>query len=628
MTTLNSNCENPFALNLSHPILSLLNSSLSLSQLKQIHAHMITSSLILSPFAVSRLIKSLSLSPVLLPYASRLFDYTPSPDLFSFNTLIRALSNSPYPCHSLSLFATRFCHLRLLPNHYTFSFLLHACSKFSGLLEGTQIHTHTLKHGFTPNNLYVSNTLLHMYVACDRLWDACQVFEECPHRDLISWNSMIAAYVQSGDMSHAQLLFDKMPVRDVVSWGTLISGYTHTERASDALYLFRELLLAGEPAPNEFVLVSTLSACADSVALDQGKWIHTYIASDKRRSKKLVVNERVVAALIDMYAKCGEIRTALQVFEESTKQTASPWNAAISGLATHGCASDALDLFSRMEMAGIVPRDITFVAVLNACSHAGLVAEGQRYFELMRNYYGLVPTIKHYGCMVDLLGRAGLLKEAKGLISKMPMKPDAAIWGALLSACRIHGDTVLAEQVGRELIECAPLHTGCHVLLSNIYSSSGRWRDAKDVRALIERIGVKKIPGCTSIELKGAFHQFLVGDRSHPQTREIYSFLDEMLSRLRLAGYVPESTEVLMDLAEEDKETALSWHSEKLAIAFGLINTPPGTPIRIVKNLRVCSDCHNATKFISKVYEREIVVRDRARFHHFKDGSCSCKEYW
>lgn len=395
---------------------------------------------------------------------------------------------------------------------------------------------------------------------------------------------------------------------------------------TEAIELFHDMLRRGPP-PNEFTLVSALAACANLLALDQGKWIHVYI--DKQGFK---LQGRLLASLIDMYAKCGEIDSAYRIFNisDSGKKTIWPWNAMIGGFAMHGCSNEAIKLFERMRLVThIAPNKITFISLLTACSHGNMVEEGRRYFKTMASSYGVEPEIEHYGCMVDLLGRAGLLKEAEDMVLTMPIEPDTVIWGALLGACRVHRNTEIGERVGKNIRQLDPSNVGCHVLLANMYSTSGRWTKAKVVREGVEIGDMKKIPGCTSIELNGMVHQFLVGDRSHPQTEQIYLFLDDMTAKLKHAGYVPQTGEVLLDICdEEDKETALSRHSEKLAIAFGIINTVPGTPIRIMKNLRVCSDCHEATKFISKVYNRELIVRDRLRFHHFRDGLCTCNDYW
>ncbi|CAK8577157.1 unnamed protein product [Lathyrus sativus] len=535
--------------------------------------------------------------------------------------MIKENSLSPRSCcDSFAVFRSLIQDSGLSPNRYSFVFAFGACGNGLCVREGEQVFSHAVRVGL-DNNVFVVNALIGMYGKMGLVEDGRRVFESAMDKDLFSWNTMIAAYVGSGDIVVAKELFDEMHERDVVSWSTIIAGYVQAGCFMESLDFFHKMLQAGVK-PNEYTMVSALAACSNLVALDQGKWIHVYI-----RRHKIRMNDRLLASLIDMYAKCGEIESALSVFyEHKVKRKVWPWNAMIGGLAMHGKPEEAINLFEQMKVEKVSPNKVTFIALLNACSHGYMVKEGKLYFELMTSDYGISPELEHYGCMVDLLSRSGLLMEAEDMILSMPMAPDVAIWGALLNACRIYKDMERGYRIGRIIKEIDPDHIGCHILLGNIYSTSGRFNEARTLRDSNDR---KKIPGCSSIELKGLFHQFLVGDRSHPQSREIYLFLDEMISKLKIAGYVPELAEVLLDIDdEEDKETALSVHSEKLAIAFGLMNTEPGTPIRIVKNLRVCADCHQATKFISKVYDRVIIVRDRMRYHHFKDGVCSCKDYW
>ncbi|XP_058101152.1 pentatricopeptide repeat-containing protein At3g62890-like [Magnolia sinica] len=609
-----------------YPLLSLVDSCKSMAHIKQAQAHLIITGLILHSFPASKLIIKLFALPIpsSLSYAHQLFDQIPSPNLFLYNTLIKAYEPTAHSSHnSLLLFRSMLRNSSPCPNRYTFVFVFHSCNYGLGISEGEQVRVQAVKRGL-DTNVFVANVLIRMYANQGFVDDARKVFDWSLERDLFSWNSMIGGYVRAADLGQARELFDEMPERDVVSWSTIIAGYVQVGFFMEAMELFCKMQLAGI-VPNEFTLASVLAACASLVALDQGRWIHVYI-----EKARINMNERLLASLIDMYAKCGDIDLAFRVFcdENNPKRTVWPWNAMISGLAMHGRSKEAINLFERMKIVNVAPDRITFVALLNACSHGRLVDEGRLYFKLMRSIHGIEPGLEHYGCMGDLLGRAGLLKEAEEMITSMPMAPDTVIWGALLGACRIHGDMEMGRRVGKFIRDSEPNHVGCHVLLANMYSESRRFNDAKDLRDRIEIAGVKKTPGCSSIELGGTFHQFLVGDRSHPQTKLIYSFLDEMAIKLKIAGYVPETREVMLDLDEEEKETALLRHSERLAIAFGLINTAPGTLIRIVKNLRVCGDCHQVTKFISKVYSREIIVRDRMRFHHFKDGLCSCKDYW
>ncbi|XP_028805698.1 pentatricopeptide repeat-containing protein At3g62890-like [Neltuma alba] len=618
-----STFRKPF--NADYGLLSILDVCSSVQQIKQTHAQLITTGLIFHPIPANKLLKLLGFSSFgSLHYAHQVFEQIPHPDLFVYNTIIKAHALSPTSSYnSFMVFKLMTQSSSLLPNQYTFVFIFNACGNGLGILQGKQVQVHAIKLGF-ENNLFVTNALIGMYGKWGLVEEGRKVFDWAVARDMYSWNTMMAVYTGSGKMGQAKELFSKMPEQDVVSWSTIIAGYVQGGFFMEGLDFFHKMLQAGAK-PNQFTLVSALAACSNLVALDQGKWIHVYI--DKGEIK---LNERLHAGLIDMYAKCGEIEFALRVFHEhKVKRKVWPWNAIIGGLAMHGKPNEAIKVFEQMKMEKVIPNKVTFVSLLNACSHGYMVEEGNFYFRSMKCDYGIKPEIEHYCCMVDLLGRAGLLKEAEDMISSMPMTPDVAIWGALLNACRIHKDVMRGHRIGKTIKELVPDNIGCNILLANIYSMSGRWTEAKMLRENGVNWGRKKTPGCSSIELKGIFYQFLVGDRSHSQTKELYSFLDEMTSKLRNAGYVPEFGELLLDIDdEEDKETALSIHSEKLAIAFGLMNTEPGTPLRIVKNLRVCWDCHQATKFISMVYDRVIIVRDRIRYHHFKDGICSCNDYW
>ncbi|BFG18872.1 hypothetical protein CerSpe_051460 [Prunus speciosa] len=294
----------------------------------------------------------------------------------------------------------------------------------------------------------------------------------------------------------------------------------------------------------------------------------------------------------------------------------------------HGRGMEAMSLFEEMIGTGVAPDDVAFIGLFSACSHSGLVEKGKSYFSSMVEKFHIVPKIEHYGCMVDMLCRAGLVKEALEFIQKMPIEPNPIVLRTLISACRAHGELKLGESITKQLITNEPMQESNYVLLSNIYAKMTHWEKKAKIREVMDKRGMKKIPGSTMIELDHEIYEFVAGDKSHKQYKQIYEMVDEMGREMKRAGYVPTTSEVLLDIDEEDKEDALNRHSEKLAIAFALLNTPPGTPIRIVKNLRVCNDCHSATKFISKIYNREIVVRDRNRFHHFKDGMCSCRDFW
>lgn len=339
-------------------------------------------------------------------------------------------------------------------------------------------------------------------------------------------------------------------------------------------------------------------------------------------------NVFVGTSIVDMYCKCGRVEMARKAFDRLKRKNVKSWTVMVAGYGMHGRGKEAMEVFYEMIRSGIKPNYITFVSVLAACSHAGLLKEGWHWFNKMKCEFDVEPGIEHYSCMVDLLGRAGYLKEAYGLIQEMKVKPDFIVWGSLLGACRIHKNVELGEISARKLFELDPSNCGYYVLLSNIYADAGRWDDVERMRILMKNNGMLKTPGYSIVEHKGRVHVFLVGDKEHPQHEKIYDYLDELNVKLQEVGYMPNVTSVLHDVDEEEKGMVLRVHSEKLAVAFGIMNSVPGSVIQIIKNLRICGDCHIAIKLISKIVNREIVIRDSKRFHHFKDGLCSCGDYW
>ncbi|KAG8381576.1 hypothetical protein BUALT_Bualt06G0135900 [Buddleja alternifolia] len=299
----------------------------------------------------------------------------------------------------------------------------------------------------------------------------------------------------------------------------------------------------------------------------------------------------------------------------------------ITGYAMHGYAYQALDLFKKMSEKAR-PDHITFVGVLLACKNGGLLDKGQMYFDSMSSDFCIEPTIEHYTCIVDLLGHFNRLNEAYDVIMKMRVIPDSGIWGALLNACKIHGNVELAELALERLIELKPDDAGNYVILSNIYAQAGKWERVVNLRQLMTEKKIKKNIACSWIEVKTKIHAFVCGDTSHPMYDQIYVELREIGDLIAKAGYIPNVSPVFYDVESDEKSEMVSSHSERLAIAFGMICTPPGTKLLVTKNLRVCEDCHVAIKLISKVKEREIIVRDVNRYHHFKDGLCSCGDFW
>ncbi|KAL5716046.1 hypothetical protein ACHQM5_017785 [Ranunculus cassubicifolius] len=476
------------------------------------------------------------------------------------------------------------------PNQFTYASLLQACATMEGIELGKQTHCHVLKIGLDAD-IFITNALMDVYAKCERMEDSEKLFSCSPHKNDVSWNTMIVGYVQLGN-------------------------------GEEALRLFLQMLDAQLQA-TDVTYSSVLRACASLAALETGIQIHGLIS-------KTVFKEYIGVrnSLVDMYAKCGNVRNARLMFDTMDYRDKVSWNSIISGYSLHGLGRDALKLFENMRESDARPDNITFVGILSACSNTGLVEQGRLYFDSMYQDYGIEPCIEHYTCMVWLLGRSGLLYEAVKLIDNIPFEPSVMVWRALLGASVIHNNVEIGKLSAEHVLKMEPEDESAFVLLSNIYASAKSWGNVVSVRKLMKRKGVKKEPGLSWIENENKVYYFSVGDTSHPKIRLIHGMLEWLSITIKNAGYVCNQTVVLLDMEDDEKDRHLWVHSERLALAFGLISTPPGRPIRIIKNLRICLDCHAAIKLISQVVQREIVVRDMNRFHHFENGVCSCGDYW
>ncbi|XP_040381678.1 putative pentatricopeptide repeat-containing protein At5g40405 [Oryza brachyantha] len=541
----------------------------------------------------------------------------PNEDCFRFLFLLREATASAAPRRRLPPLHALLVKLGLQPYERVHNALIQAYGAAGLVADARRVFD-----GMSRRDTVSFNSMIHGYATSGDVASAREVFERVPAPTPVTWTSMVAGLCRAGDVALARRFFEEMPGRDVVSWNAMISGLVGNHQPVEALDLFRRMLAEGF-VPNRGTVLGALSACVGAGGLETGKWIHAFV-----EKKKLFRwwDEILGTALLDMYAKCGAVELALDVFTKLRSRDTHTWNAMINGLAMNGYSTKALDMFRQMELDGtVVPDEVTFLGVLLACSHGGFVDVGREYFYMIEKKYGIGLVIEHYACMVDLLARSGHLQEAHKIITEMPMKPDRVIWRALLSGCRLHRDVKMAETAVSEMEAAC---SGDHVLLSNLYAAVGRWSGVEDVRRTMRSKGIEKIPGCSSIEINGSIHEFMSGDKSHPSYSEIHAKLVEIGSRMQLQGYVTETAEVFHDVEEEEKEQALGHHSEKLAIAFGLIGGTPNVAIRIVKNLRFCADCHNFAKLVSQIYHREIVVRDRVRFHHFVEGTCSCNDFW
>ncbi|CAM6069276.1 unnamed protein product [Sphagnum tenellum] len=505
------------------------------------------------------------------------------------------------------------------PDSVTFVGVLNACASLAALKEGRCVHQQIVECGWDAD-VFVGNSLVDMYAKCGSMEDAWRVFNKMPSRDVVTWTAMILGYC--GNIEDAWRVFNKMPSRNVVTWNAMVLGHVKCGQGQEALKLFQQMQQEGVQ-PNSVTFVGVLNACASMIALEEGRCVHQHIIRCGWDSDVFVGS-----SLVDMYAKCGSMEDAWSVFNKMPSRDVVTWTTILGGCAMHGHGKEALKHFERMCEEGVQPDDVTFICLLSACSHAGLVGEGMHCYASMVKDYMISAKLEHYTCMVDLLGRAGHLQEAENMVMAMPCKPHVAVWMALLSACRIHGHVEMAERIAKQILEMEPDNAAVYVLLSDIYAAGGNKHLCQTIEQQRKEKGVKKQPGRTWIEVNNEVHTFVVDDQDHPQMPEIHAELQRLSGHMHDAGYRPCKKFIVHDVDEEEKMFHLCHHSEKLAIAFGLINSAPGTTLRIRKNLRVCEDCHTSTKFISKIAGRTIMVRDANRFHHFEDGMCSCRDYW
>ncbi|XP_068667088.1 pentatricopeptide repeat-containing protein At4g02750-like [Aristolochia californica] len=547
------------------------------------------------------------------------FRRMPNHNAVSWAAMISGFAQSGMNEEALKFFS-ELHQLEYAPSHSCLTSAIFACTNISSFEMGTQIHAVAIKTAAAFNS-FVGNALITMYAKCRKTEDVSRAFSTVRLKDVVSWNSLVAGLSLNYLLDDATNVFRKMPKKDVVSWTSIISAYVQGGHEHKAFELFVEMLSTAT-IPNSSTIASLLSACASMGSARLGRQIHGFAFNLGLDSVLFVGN-----SLINMYFKCGSL-DAFKVFDEMFDRDIVTWNTVLSGAAQQGFGKEAVEIFEQMMADGVLPNQASFIGLLCACSHAGLVEEGWNYFISMSRHFGLEPMEPHYACMVDLLGRAGRLYEAEELIERMPIEPDSVVFAALLAACRIHKNVDLGRKVAEKLFQMDPQNAGNYILLSNIYASLGMWEKVGEIRKVMKERGVTKEPGCSWIQMRNKVHTFITGDRMHEQTEQIHSKLKELFCQLQATGYVPDANFVLHDVEEEQKESVLLYHSEKLALAFGLLNTPKGAPLQIMKNLRICGDCHNFAKFLSDITSRKIVIRDGNRFHHFSNGICSCGDYW
>lgn len=591
-------------------VLSACASVLDLGWGKHLHAHIVRSESSIDVFVGSALVDMYAKCSC-LEAAKQMFDSLPDRNTVSWTSIIGGFAQSGLKDEALALF-NKMRKAAVASDQFTLATVLGACSSIKNLTLGVQFHAYTMKIGY-ESTVPVANALLTMYAKCESVQMADLIFQSMPARDVISWTTMVTAHSQMGDISNAHALFNMMPERNIVTWNSMLAAYIQHGHAEEGLKMYIRMLREADVKSDWITFTSLFSACADSATLRLGN----QIVSQSIKSG-FDYDVSVANGIITMYSKCGRIEEAQEIFNLIPVKDLVSWNAMITGYAQNGLGRKAIQIFEDMLKMGTEPDYVTYIAVLSGCSHSGLVSEGQYYFTSMTKDHSISPRPEHFACMVDLLGRAGYLEQAKMMIDEMPSQPTAAVWGALLGACRIHGNTKLAECAVKHLFELDSKDSGSYVLLANTYANAGKLDDVAEVRKLMRERGIQKNPGCSWTEVDNRIHVFTVDDTSHPQIGDVHRMLDEVLKKIEEMGYVIDTSSY----------RSRSHHSERLAAAFGLLSLPIWMPIHIMKNLRICGDCHTVIKLMSLVTARELIVRDATRFHHFKNGACSCGDYW
>ncbi|XP_052170387.1 pentatricopeptide repeat-containing protein At5g39680 [Diospyros lotus] len=623
--------------------------------------------------------------------ARQLFDRMHERNVVSWSSLMAGYLHNGFPVEVLWLFKAMPLADDLRPNEYVLATVLSSCSDSGSFVEGRQGHAYVLKTGLVLHQ-YVKNALTCLYSMCSDLEGAMSVLNSVPESDVFTYNSIIKGlmehgylneafevlgrmvggcvtwdtvtyvtvfglctglkdlklglqvhnrllktdiefdefigsaiidmYGKCGNIAMARNVFDGLQKKNVVAWTAILASHLQNGWFEEALKLFFDMELEGI-IPNEYTFAVLLNSCAGLSALGHGNSVHARIQKVGFRHHVIVGN-----ALINMYAKGGNIEAASKVFDDMVYRDFVTWNAMICGYSHHGLGKEALIVFQDMLAAEEPPNYVTFVGVLSACGHLGWVREGFYYLNQLMNQLGIEAGLEHYTCILGLLGKAGLLAQAENFMRSTPVKWDVVAWRTLLSACHIHRNYQLGKEVAEIVLNMDPNDVGTYSLLSNMHARAKRWDGVARIRKLMRERIIKKEPGASWIEIRNHTHIFVSDDNKHPEFSQIYEKVRELLAEIKPLGYVPDLAIVLHDVEEEQKEHYLSYHSEKLAIAYGLMKTPAEAPVHVIKNLRMCGDCHSAVKLISKITNRMIIVRDVNRFHSFRDGLCSCGDYW
>ncbi|MCO5548038.1 hypothetical protein L7F22_001494 [Adiantum nelumboides] len=559
---------------------------------KQVHEEILRQRLLERNVVLGSALVSMYAKCGALGHAQSVLEKIPSRDIVSWNALIAGYAQNRQGQQAFDCFK-QMQRESISPNEVTYVSILQACAVIGSLDKGKQIHDEILRQGFLEHNVVLGSALVTMYVKC-------------------------------GDLGQAQRVLEKLPFRNVVSWSALIAGYAQNGHGQQALDCFKQMQRESI-SPDEVTFACILQACGATGALDKGRKIHDEISRQGLLQYDVVLG----GALVSMYAKCGALGQAQSVLEKLPSRDVVSWNALIAGYAQNGQCQQALHCFEQMQQESISPNEVTFICLLNLCSHLGMVEKGQELFDSMEVSYGLKPNIDSFTCMVDLLGRAGHLMKAVELIQGMPFLPDSGILHCLLGACRKWVDVNVGTWAFQQALELDKCDGAAYVLMVNLCAAAGMLDKAKHIESMRIKNKAWKLPGRSSwIDPNNKVHEFCVDDLKHAQCKEINLKLEDITRKMLQEGYYPKLSWVSRDVPDALKKILLCRHSEKLALACALLNTPQGGSIYIRKNMQMCGDCHDATLFISKIEKRKIVVTDAKFCHRFEDGRCSCNGYF
>ncbi|CAN0854928.1 Pentatricopeptide repeat-containing protein At4g14050, mitochondrial, partial [Linum grandiflorum] len=532
--------------------------------------------------------------------AHQVFDEMPNRDHVSWASILTAHNQANLPAATLSIFPSMLSRDGLLPDHFVYATLVKACAGLRAIRQGKQVHAQFVVSRFNHDDV-VKSSLVDLYAKCGLPFVARSVFDSIKVKSSISWTSVISGYARSGLKSEGMELLLSMPYRNLYSWTALISGLVQSGNTTDASLLFIEMRRDGIEIVDPLVVSTVVAACANLASLEFGKQVHGLVLALGYGSCLFIDN-----ALVDMYAKCSDLLSARRIFDAMIWRDVVSWTSLIVGEAQHGKAMEVLDLYDQMVMSGVKPNKVTFVGLIYACSHAGLVGKGRQLFKSMVEDYGITPSLQHFTCLLDLFSRSGHLVEAENLTTTMPFEPDEPTWAALLSACKKYGNKQVGVRIANRLLSLNPQDYSSYILLSNVYAGAGLWERVSMIRKLITGLEVKKEPGYSCITLGKDRQVFYAGETFDPALKgEILNLLNELDKEMRRRGYLPDTSCVLMDMEAQEKERQLFWHSERIALAYGLLRAVPNTAIRIVKNLRVCGDCHEVFVALLRTFQPE-----------------------